>query len=168
MKYIIIAVQMIFVLVGFCSCHEENFPESTIQTTASSELNSKTTLTTEFTITTDFTEETRRNMDAEHAVWRKNKDAVIKRAMDELTAKGWNDLEVNTFSEARYMFLYSVIGHIDNRYNNPMTVTVFITFSEVVPEGELDVTYTSESGGEYRSVEILPVNDQQLYDYMHN
>ena len=151
MKYTIIAVLLIFALVGLNSCEA-----------ASVEL-------METSSTTRVIEETRQNMDADHELWRKNKELFAKKIEDELADKGWSDFEVNTGSEARYIFWYHVVGCVDDKYDNPMTVSVSIVFSEDVPEGKLDyVTYTSESGRWYGCTEILPANDQRLYDYMHD
>ena len=113
-------------------------------------------------------EETRMNMVAEHELWRKNRDVTIEKIEKELTENGWNSFEVNTTSEGVYAFMYDVVGHIDDRYNNPMTVCVLISFYDVAPEGKIhSVSYMSESGRVYESTEILPANDRQLYDYMH-
>lgn len=113
-----------------------------------------------------FSEETRKNMDADHALWHKNKDAAIKRAEDELTAKGWNGLAVSTFSEARYMFMYSIEGHVDDKFDNPMAISAMVIFSELDPEGGLGASYTSEAGRIYYGNEIFSVDDPRLYDYM--
>jgi len=108
-------------------------------------------------------------MDAEHALWHENKDTLFRKIEKELIDKGWSNLEVNIFSEARYMFLYQITGSVDDRYGNPMAVSVGIVFSEGVSEGKTDyVTYTSESGRWYGCSEILHANDQVLYEYMHD
>jgi len=170
MKHNFFSILIILALVGLSSCKGETPVNPSDEPTALSELNSETTFVEEHTETAiNFTEESRKNMDADHALWRKNKDAFIKKVEDELTAKGWRVIEESIFSEARYVFMYHIIGCVDNRYNNPMTVNVGVVFSEGVPEGKQDyVTYTSESGRWYGCTEILSANDKRLYEYMHN
>ena len=164
MKYILITL-LVLAIAGFSSCKKEPSINPLDETTTSSVLAVNTTFTTEvMETTTIFTEESRWNMESSHALWRNNKDAVIKRIKKELVDKGWDGLEVNTFSEARYMFTYEITG-----FKNLITVSVFLVFSEVAPEGEHNyVTYTSETGRVYNSEEILDANDQRLYDYMHD
>ena len=106
-------------------------------------------------------------MDASNALWRENGNIIIKKLKKELTDKGWNDLKVNTDNEGRYLFIYSIVGHTDERDGTPITVWASIHFSEFAPEGEISFSYISESGREYESNEILPANDQRLYDYMY-
>jgi len=152
MKIAIIAVLLIFALLGVSSCNVEEAETTEVSI-----------------ITTDFTEETRRNMDADYKLWHRNKEPIIKKIENELIEKGWSDFEVSTLSEARYMFLYQVVGSVDDRHGNPMTVSVGVVFSEGAPEGQYDyITYTSESGRWYGCSEILYANDQVLYEYMHD
>ena len=147
MKNIIVVALMILALAWLCSCERE----------------SPTNLSSE-----TVGEETRVNMVAEHQLWRKNRDVTIERIEKELTENGWDNFEVNTTSEGVYAFMYDVVGHIDDKYNNPMTVCVLISFYDAAPEGKIhSVSYLSESGRMYESTEILSANDQQLYDYMH-
>ena len=158
----IAAVLMMLVCVGFCACQRGMPSEGpAAQSTTVSELSETTTTTTE------FTEASRWDMRAHHESWRSKKDDLIKKVKDELTAKGWQNLELQTLGEGRYLFMYTVVGSIDNRYNNPMRISAGMFFSDVSPDGSTDgVSYQSESGRIYYGDEILPPNDPRLYDYM--
>jgi len=161
-------VLMILACVGFCACQKTEPPETAGQATTVSELSETTTRLTNHTESaTEFTEVSPSDRLAQHESWRSKKDGLIRKAKDELTAKGWENLEL-TDVEAKYTFTYTIVASIDDRYNNPVTVWVHIYFSDVDSDGRVEVSYKSEAGRIYRSEEILSVNDPQLYDYMQS
>jgi len=171
-KTIALALVLIMLSIGFHSCHKENTLESVSQTMVSSESNNVATSTTKSFLTalpaeSLSDEEIWRKLETDRLLWNKNKDAAIKEVEDELTAKGWSSIK-STFYEAKYMSMCDIVGQVDDGYRNPMTVRVDIIFTEFYPEGKLDyVTYTSDTGRWYGCIEILPANDQRLYEHFH-
>lgn len=103
-----------------------------------------------------------------NALWHENKDAAVKKTEDELIEKGWSGFDVKLSIDGKHMVMYTITGHVDDRYGNPMTVSVGVAFSESSSDGMIeDVTYKSETGRLYSSTEILYANDHRLYVFMN-
>ena len=182
MKKLIVFILMLLAVAGLCSCHEPvELPTSLWQTTLEPTTTIQEPTTRLLEWYWDENDETwHRNeewqtyvrnvplyQDADHVKWRKNKDEVIEKVKEELTQKGWSDLEVGSYEEDRYMSSCEVVGHVDNRYNNPMTIHVWIDFSGIAPEKAVSAWYVSKSGSVHYPERrgILPADDQGLYEY---
>ena len=126
---------------------------------------------------------------AQQKLWRENSDTAIKEVKDELESKGWNNIEVvegeadssrwgglvleDTVKDVDFL-LYTVIGQVDGKFDNPISVVVKIVFTSEYPKGARDEVFYVSKAGRYESAEhfdpggILIATDKELWDYMYS
>ena len=139
----------------------------TTTTTVDVTKNMTTSAVTTNSVTASTTQEKDLDMEEEHKRWVKNKDIAVDKTKQRLTACGWSNFTVETLSEARYMYMYDVVGIGYDKDGNALTVRTTIVFSSFMPEGELDfVSYESESGRVYTSEDVLSPLDERIYEFM--
>ena len=194
-----ILMSAIVVCLFFTSCTPESTSTNKSDTFSTSTTSTEITNMTENPIeentvtngtTTETVSTTSGSLEMQKEIWRENSVEVVNSAKEELTGKGWGDLDAfegEVDYKAQYgvsleptntdenAVLYTVLGKVDGKNNNPITVIIQYLFSADSPKGKLvNVIYISKSGRNsigddyFENNKIVDADDRELWNLMYS